>query len=107
MELQILETTGKVAGIGGLALGVIVILFREAIRKVVMPKLTRAQGFRIIVLILVLTWSAGLAGIGAWAWAAREKASASADNSTIKTEGNNSPVIKDVTGTVTINNNSN
>lgn len=37
MPGQILETTGKIAGIGGLAIGVFVILFREFIRKNIFP----------------------------------------------------------------------
>ena len=37
MDLNILKTLGQIAGIGGLALGVLLILFREVIRKRDLP----------------------------------------------------------------------
>lgn len=64
--MQTIETMGKIAGIGGLALGVFLLLFRDVIRKNIFAGLTREQSFRIIRLILILVWSITLAGIAAW-----------------------------------------
>ena len=37
MEEQVLQAVGKVAGIGGIAFGVFLLLFREVIRKKYIP----------------------------------------------------------------------
>ena len=61
MDAGILKTLGQIAGIGGLALGVALLLFHGLIRKVVFPKLTRAD-FR---LLIILVWTIGVLGIAA------------------------------------------
>lgn len=63
-----LETFGQIAGIGGLALGVLLLVFREVIRKNVFPSLTREQAYNILKLIIVLTFIVALVGIAAWVW---------------------------------------
>jgi len=68
MDVETLKTMGQIAGIGGLALGVVLLLFRDMIRKQIFPHLTKAQAFRFLTLMAVLVWSIGLAGIGAWVW---------------------------------------
>ena len=66
MEAQLLKTLGQIAGIGGIALGVFLLLFRDVIRRKIFPKLTRNQGYRVILLFMVLTWSIALVGVAAW-----------------------------------------
>jgi hypothetical protein len=96
MDSDLIRIFGQVAGIGGLALGVFLLLFRDVIRKKIFPQLTKRQGFHVIVLFLVLVWSVALAGIGAWVWA---------DNgATIETHGPGSPVVQGTNGNVTITN---
>jgi len=68
MEATLLKTVGQIAGIGGIALGVFLLLFRDIIRKRIFPKLTKAQAFQLIRLIAVLVFLIALAGIGAWVW---------------------------------------
>jgi hypothetical protein len=68
MNTELLRTVGQIAGIGGIALGVFLILFRELIRKSVFPRLSARQASRLLTLIAVLVWSVALAGIGAWVW---------------------------------------
>ncbi len=68
MELDILKIAGQIAGIGGLALGVFLILYREVIRKSIFPNLTKKQGFQLLVLIVILVWSIAVIGIGAWVY---------------------------------------
>ena len=64
METELLRTVGQIAGIGGIALGVFLLLFRDIIRKKIFPTLTKQQGFQLLMLISVLVWSIALAGIG-------------------------------------------
>ena len=66
MENEALEKLGQVAGIGGLSIGLLIIVFREVIRTKVFPKLTRKQAYQLLTLIVVLTWIAGIAGLFAW-----------------------------------------
>jgi hypothetical protein len=48
MAVQILKTVGQVAGIGGLALGVFLLLFRDIIRKNIFPKLPPVEAYRLL-----------------------------------------------------------
>jgi hypothetical protein len=68
VDTQVLKIVGQVAGIGGIALGVLLLLFREVIRLKVFPQLAKTHAYKIIRLILLLVWSIALAGIGAWVW---------------------------------------
>jgi hypothetical protein len=66
MEPSILQTVGQVAGIGGLAIGVFLVLFKEVIRKNIFPQLGRRQAHGLIQLFMILTFVVALAGLGAW-----------------------------------------
>ena len=66
MEFDVLRIVGQIAGIGGIALGVVLLLFREVIRKKIFPNLTKQQAYRLLRLLLVLVWCLALAGIAAW-----------------------------------------
>lgn len=70
METSILKAVGQIAGIGGLAIGMIVIVSREVIRKTIFPNLTKKQAFRLLMTIVILSWSVALGGILAWAYVA-------------------------------------
>jgi hypothetical protein len=70
-ELEILRTISQIAGIGGFAIGVFLLLFRDVIRKNIFPNLSRNEAFRLLRLMVILTWSIALAGILAWAYAKR------------------------------------
>ena len=65
---SILEVAGKIAGIGGLSLGVFLLLFREVIRKNIFPNLTKDQAYKIIKLVVILTFSIAVFGISAWVY---------------------------------------
>jgi hypothetical protein len=82
-DLSILQTVGKVAGIGGLGIGAVIILLREIIRKNVFPNLTRQQGYRLLVLVAGFAWLTGLAGIGAWVYVNSAHASSASKDTTI------------------------
>ena len=72
MEDEVLKTVGQIAGIGGLALGVFLLLFRDIVRKSIFPQLTKQDAYRLLRLISVLVFLVAIAGLGAWAWGARE-----------------------------------
>ncbi len=77
MDTETLKIVGQVAGIGGLALGVFLLLYREMIRRLVFPNLNRRDAFRIIIIFMVLVWSIAVIGIGAWVWAGANKGTSS------------------------------
>lgn len=81
MDTELIQWFGKVAGLGGLALGVFLLLFREIIRKQIYPTLTKRHAFQLLSLITILVWSVALAGLGAWVWTenARSKLIAAGD----------------------------
>src|SRR5262245_41590975 len=68
METNILRTVGKVAGLGGIALGVFLLVFQGVLQKQFLPQagLTAAQAFAVILSLMILTF--GIAGIGVIAW---------------------------------------
>ena len=71
MVAEVLKTVGQIAGIGGLALGVFLLLFRDIIRRNIFPKLPAEQAFRLLRLITVAVWSVAIVGIAAWFFASR------------------------------------
>lgn len=71
MDTEMIKIVGQIAGIGGISIGVFLILFREVIRKKIFSKLTKKQGFKIIVLFLIFVWSIAIVGIVAWVWSGK------------------------------------
>ncbi len=68
METELLQALGKIAGIGGLALGVFVLLFQEVIRKNIFPMLSDDHAYGVIRQLLFLTFAVAICGIGAWTY---------------------------------------
>jgi|SRR5215470_6374273 len=97
MDTDLLKTLGQILGIGGLALGVFFLLFRELIRKSIFPMLKKDDAYKLLRLISVLVWSVAVIGVAAWIWGDRTAAARSA-----VTTGNQSPVIQDTQGNVRI-----
>lgn len=85
MDLPQLELLGKVAGIGGIAIGAVVVIFREILDKTAsVPARQRAAMLR---LLAIGAFGLGALGIMAWVasgWSAGQRAS---------TRGNDSPAI--------------
>lgn len=100
MDAEILKVVGQVAGIGGLALGVLLLVFREIIRKKIFPKLPPDHAYRLLRLITVAVWSVAIVGIVAWVYAGQGSAKAASANCGIAIGG-------DVSGGSTIENTSN
>jgi len=68
MESTLLESLGQIAGIGGIALGVFLLLFRKLLETIVVPGLTKAHWFKVIITFMILVWSVAILGIGAWGY---------------------------------------
>lgn len=68
MDAGVLHAVGQVAGIGGLALGVFLLLFRDIIRKNIFPRLPPAEAYRLLRLITGAVWSVAIIGIVAWVY---------------------------------------
>jgi hypothetical protein len=100
MDAELLKTLGQILGIGGLALGIFFLLFREIIRKSIFPTLKKDDAYRLLRLISVLIWSVGVTGLGAWIWGDRKAAASSV--TTITTTGPQSPVVQGTNGDVRI-----
>lgn len=58
---------GKIAGLGGLSLGVLLLLYRPFIKKATFPD-PPELGYRLLRLFLILTFSIAAIGIGAWVY---------------------------------------
>lgn len=71
---EIFRVVGSVAGLAGLAIGLIVILFREVIRKQVFPQLARGQAYALLRMIVFLAWTIAVLGILAWVYLGRSSA---------------------------------
>jgi hypothetical protein len=68
MEAGILKVVAQVAGLGGIALGVLLLVFREVIRKNIFPILPKQEAYKLLRLIIILVWTVALVGIVAWVY---------------------------------------
>lgn len=68
MKGELLVKLGQIAGVGGISLGVIALVFREVLRKNIFPKMPKAHAYKIIRLIVILTFTIAALGISAWAY---------------------------------------
>jgi hypothetical protein len=106
MEADVLEIVSQVAGIGGSALGVFLLLFRDIIRKNIFPKLPPAEAYSLLRLITVAVWSVAIVGIAAWVYTTTQARPPSHEGTvTQHTEGTNSPAQNGNGNSIIINNN--
>jgi len=66
MDINLFKMFGQVAGIGGIALGIFLYLFKDLLKKIKVPGLKREQWFKVIIIFMVLVWLLAIIGIGAW-----------------------------------------
>jgi hypothetical protein len=69
METTLLKSLGQIAGIGGIALGVFLVLLKNILKKLKVPGLKQAQWFKIVIILMVLVWSIAALGVAAWVYA--------------------------------------
>jgi len=75
MDAELLKLVGRVAGIGGLALGVLLILYKDLLKKIAAPRMEPQHWYRVVVIFMVLVWSIAVLGIVAWIYAAAKDTS--------------------------------
>ncbi|MCP4666540.1 MAG: tetratricopeptide repeat protein, partial [Deltaproteobacteria bacterium] len=68
MEIKILKTVGQIAGVGGIALGVLFLVFKEVLHKSLLLRLTQDQAYWVIQFILGAAWFVAIIGLLTWAW---------------------------------------
>jgi len=68
MNLEALSELGKVAGIAGIAVGALVLIFSSVIQKKIFPNLDKDQAYKIIRMIVSFAWILALVGVGAWVY---------------------------------------
>jgi hypothetical protein len=66
-ESGLLVTLGKIAGIGGISVGVLFLLFLNFIRQKFLPNLEPAQGYNLLLLFMLFTFGIASAGLAVWA----------------------------------------
>lgn len=67
-NLDLLTNLGKIAGIAGISLGVVFLLFRGIIQKNIFPNLTKEHAFRVIRMIVYACTVIAIFGIAAWVY---------------------------------------
>ena len=67
-NLDLLEKLGKIAGIAGIAVGALVLIFGGIIQKNIFPGMTKEQGFRVIRMMIISASVLALMGIVAWVY---------------------------------------
>lgn len=87
MDAEVLKVVGQVAGIGGLAIGVFLLLCRDIIRKNVFPRLPAEQAYRLLWFITFAAWSVAIVGIVAWVYTSQNHASVQASNCSVVVGG--------------------
>lgn len=92
MESSILKIVGQIAGIGGLALGVLLLIFLDIIRKNIFPTLTMDQAFKLIRLIVIFAFLIAVLGLLAWIYTLKP-ISPSSNNTSIQIEPGEKPLV--------------
>lgn len=60
------KTLGKYAGIGGIAVGAVIVIFSTFLRRNIFPTFSTDQAYNILKLLLLLTFTIGVIGIAGW-----------------------------------------
>ncbi len=66
MEPDVVKTVGQIAGIGGIAIGIILLLYKEFLSNANLKKMDATQTFKTTKLFLWLTWTIAILGLASW-----------------------------------------
>jgi len=66
MDAKLFEVLGKYAGLGGFSIGLVLLVFRDLLKKSIFPKLATDQAYLLIRQLMYLTFAIGALGIVAW-----------------------------------------
>ncbi len=67
MSSNISISLGQIAGVAGVACGIMILVFRKLIQNTFLAKLSKERSFTAIVFVVVLSWAIGIFGIATWA----------------------------------------
>ena len=67
-DTGIIKVVAQVAGIGGIALGVLLLVYRDIIGRKIFPQLSREDAYSLLRLMVILVWSIAVVGIAAWVY---------------------------------------
>jgi hypothetical protein len=97
MDGELFRIAGGVAGLAGLAIGLILLLYREIVRKSIFPTLTKRDAYRLLRNMALLSWSVAMVGIFSWTWTASASRKSGTDLTTDAVK-NSEPLV--IAGTV-------
>ena len=72
-NIDLLGNLGKIAGIAGIALGILFLTFQSIIQKNIFPNLSKEHGYKVIRMIVVACTMIAVLGIGAWVYANQQE----------------------------------
>jgi hypothetical protein len=64
---ELFSIVGKIAGLAGLCIGLVLFIFRDIIRKKIFPMLPPPEAYRVLRLIILCTFSVAVLGMILWA----------------------------------------
>lgn len=68
MDIDLISVLAKVAAPAGLAIGAFLYVMRDIVAKNIFPSLTKERAYRVILIIIIASWSIALTSIGAWVY---------------------------------------
>ena len=63
---HLFEVLGTIAGIGGLSIGILIVIFKEILRLKIFPKLKKEKAYKLLQLIIIFSFTVALTGIIAY-----------------------------------------
>lgn len=67
MENPLLEALARIAGIGGVVVGILLIIFREVLKRSLFSRLSPEHSYQLLRLIILFTGIVAVTGLTAWA----------------------------------------
>jgi hypothetical protein len=68
MGPSLFQTLGKYAGLAGISVGVVLVIFRQLLKLKIFSTLVGSQTYRLLQQLMYLTFAIGVIGIAAWAF---------------------------------------
>jgi hypothetical protein len=68
VDAGILKTAGQVAGIGGLSIGLLILIFRPLIQRIIFKGWPHDYSYSIIKYVIGASWSVAIVGLAAWTY---------------------------------------
>ena len=92
MDVKVFEVLGKYAGLAGISIGLVLLVFRAVLKRNIYPKLNTQQAYALLRLLIILTFATGLIGIGSWTFVAVETSSGQTIRGDVRDADSNAPI---------------